>query len=89
MITYLSLLQKYTWRAAYMSEVTYKLRLIRVPMIWLGCCHNPLEEAQRMQRTETVSWLLGTVQRTWCPQLEACLAAPLTTQDQRLVTLLA
>lgn len=42
-----------------------------------------------MQRTETVSWLMGTVQRTWFPHREAGLAAPLTEQEKRLVNILA
>jgi hypothetical protein len=42
-----------------------------------------------MKLKEQVSWFMGTVQRTLCPHLEACLAAPLTEQDKRLVTILA
>ena len=58
-------------------------------MIWLGCRHNTIEEAQLMKLTEKVSWWMGRVQRTLFPHLEACLASPLTTQDKRLVTILA
>src|SRR5712692_2487293 len=42
-----------------------------------------------MKRTETVSWLMGTGQRTLFPHREACLASPLTGQEKRLVTILA
>ena len=42
-----------------------------------------------MKLKEKVSWLMGTVQRTVCPHLEACLAVPLTAQDKRLVKILA
>jgi hypothetical protein len=42
-----------------------------------------------MKLKEKVSWLMGTVQRTLFPHLEACLAAPLTAQEKRLVTILA
>lgn len=42
-----------------------------------------------MKRKETISWLMGTVQRSVVPHLEACLAAPLTAQEKRLVTILA
>lgn len=41
-----------------------------------------------MKLKETVSWLMGTVQRTLFPHLEECLAAPLTAQEKRLVTIL-
>ena len=42
-----------------------------------------------MQRTETVSWLMGTGQRTLCPHLEEGLASPLTEQAKRLGNILA
>jgi hypothetical protein len=42
-----------------------------------------------MKLTENVSWLMGTVQRTWFPHRDACLAAPLTAQEKRLGTILA
>src|SRR5882672_9238926 len=58
-------------------------------MILLGCRHNTIEEAQLMKLKEKVSWLMGTVQRTLFPHLEACLAAPLTEQEKRLVKILA
>src|SRR5713101_5908792 len=58
-------------------------------MILLGCRHNPLKEAQPMKRTENVSWLMGTVQRTLLPHREDCLASPLTEQEKRLVKILA
>jgi len=41
-----------------------------------------------MKLKETVSWLMGTVQRTLFPHLEECLASPLTGQEKRLVTIL-
>lgn len=41
-----------------------------------------------MKLTEKVSWLMGTVQRTLFPHLDACLAAPLTAQEKRLVKIL-
>src|SRR5712692_11285743 len=55
-------------------------------MLWLGCRHNTIQEAQLMKRKENVSWWMGTGQRTWFPHLEAWLASPLTEQEQRLVT---
>lgn len=58
-------------------------------MLALGCCHNASKEAQPMKLQEKVSWLMGTVQRTLFPHLAACLAAPLTAQEKRLVTILA
>src|SRR5712691_1602336 len=57
-------------------------------MILLGCCHNALKEAQLMKLKETISWLMGTVQRTLFPHLEECLASPLTEQEKRLVKIL-
>ena len=42
-----------------------------------------------MKLKEKISWLMGTVQRTLFPHLDACLAAPLTAQEKRLVTILA
>lgn len=41
-----------------------------------------------MKRKENVSWLMGTVQRTLFPHLEAGLAALLTEQEKRRVTIL-
>ena len=41
-----------------------------------------------MKLKENISWLMGTVQRSLFPHLEACLAAPLTAQEKRLVTIL-
>ncbi len=41
-----------------------------------------------MKLKETVSWLMGTVQRTLFPHLEECLASPLTAQEKRLVKIL-
>jgi hypothetical protein len=57
-------------------------------MIWLGCRHTTIKEAQLMKLKETVSWLMGTVQRTVFPHLEECLASPLTAQEKRLVKIL-
>ena len=42
-----------------------------------------------MQLKEQIAWWMGTVQRSLLPHLEACLAAPLTAQDKRLVHILA
>ena len=41
-----------------------------------------------MKLTEKVSWLMGRVQQTLFPYLEACLASPLTEQEKRLVKIL-
>lgn len=41
-----------------------------------------------MKLKEKISWLMGTVQRSLFPHLEACLAAPLTAQEKRLVKIL-
>lgn len=42
-----------------------------------------------MKLKETVSWLMGTVQRTLFPHREESLASPLTAQEKRLVNILA
>jgi hypothetical protein len=41
-----------------------------------------------MKLKENISWLMGTVQRSLFPYLEACLAVPLTAQEKRLVKIL-
>jgi len=41
-----------------------------------------------MKLTEQVSWWMGTGQRTLFPPREACLDAPLTEQEKRLVKIL-
>jgi len=41
-----------------------------------------------MKLKEKVSWLMETVQRTWFPHRDACLASPLTAQEKRLVKIL-
>jgi hypothetical protein len=76
------------WHAAYLSEATEKLSPISIPMIWLGCRHNAITEAQPMKLKEKVSWLMGTVQRSVFPHLDECLASPLTEQERRLVKIL-
>ena len=41
-----------------------------------------------MKLKEKVSWLMGTVQRSVFPHLDACFVSPLTEQEKRLVTIL-
>jgi len=41
-----------------------------------------------MKLTEKISWLMGRVQRSLFPHLNQCLPAPLTMQEQRLVSIL-
>ena len=41
-----------------------------------------------MKLKEKISWLMGTGQRSVFPHREACLAAPLTAQEKRLVKIL-
>ena len=41
-----------------------------------------------MKLKEKISWLMGRVQRSLFPHLDACLDTVLTKQEQRLVTIL-
>lgn len=41
-----------------------------------------------MKLTDKISWLMGYVQRTLFPHLNRCLQAPLTEQEERLVSIL-
>ena len=41
-----------------------------------------------MKLTDKISWLMGRVQKSLFPYLNECFDAPLTEQEQRLVSIL-
>ena len=41
-----------------------------------------------MKLVDTISWLMGRVQKSLFPHLNQCLPTPLTEQEERLVSIL-
>ena len=63
--------------------------MVTTRTLWEALPHvNPVTSQFQTHTQEKVSWLMGTVQRTLCPHLDECLAAPLTAQEKRLVKIL-